>query len=247
MPAQHAGAAADQWQLYQDQGTRAYSQGRSAEAEQLFCKAISEAQKARPADARLADSLASLAAVYQDARRYEESERLYRQAVGIYERPELGTNRPDRAQCLEGFAKLLRQTERGEAALQMESAARSIWERLWANATYEGVIAEDNADLGGAERAFRTALEYSEHFPHQSGRMLGTLENLVALLDKQGRSAEAEPLCKDALSICEKVFGPDHKKTTRCRKLYERLEQKNHASGPAPESAIHRSTEPPTQ
>src|ERR1043166_4096585 len=113
---QQARGAADLWQLYQDQGTRAYSEGRVAEAEQLFEKAILEAKKARPADIRLADSLSSLAAVYKDAHRYQESERLYRQATGIYGSPALGTNRTDRAQCLEGFAQLLRATERGEEA-----------------------------------------------------------------------------------------------------------------------------------
>src|SRR5262249_39931659 len=151
VPPQQAGAAADLWQLYQDQGTRAYSEGRAAEAEQFFEKAIAQARKARPADVRLANSLSSLAAVYKDARQYGESERLYRQAMVIYESRALGTNRPDRARCLEGIARVLRQTERREEAVKLEAAARTIWERLWASSTYEGVVAEDNQDLGGAE------------------------------------------------------------------------------------------------
>jgi len=244
MPPHAAAAAADPWQLYQDQGTLAYSEGRTAEAETAFQKAIAEAKKAHPVDVRLADSLSGLAAVYREEHRHEESERLYKKALTIFEAPELGANRPDRAQCLEGLAQLLRQTERAEEASTLESSARTIWERLWADATYEGVIAEDQQDLGGAERAFRAALQYSEHFTPQYGRMLGTLENLVGLLDKQGRSAEAEPFCRDALSLCEKVFGPDQKKTTHCRALYARLQQKNHGGYPAADPPARRSAEP---
>ncbi len=226
-------AAAERWKTYQDEGTKAYTEGRAADAERLFRKAIKEANRPVEDDVRLADSLAGLAAIYRDRRGHDQAERLYRRALRLYEPARLGTNRSDRAECMESYAKLLRQTERADEASKMDAAARTIWERLWANATYEGVVLEDKENFGGAEKAYRAALTYSEHFPPLYGRMLGTLESLIALLENQGRSAEAEPLCKDALAICEKVFGQDHKKTTRYRILLEKLQQRNHTNSQA--------------
>ena len=37
-----------------------------------------------------------------------------------------------------------------------------------------------------------------------------SLNNLAGLYQVQGRYAEAEPLYKRSLAICEKAFGPDH-------------------------------------
>ena len=37
-----------------------------------------------------------------------------------------------------------------------------------------------------------------------------SLNNLAALYEAQGRYADAEPLYKRSLAICEKALGPDH-------------------------------------
>ncbi|HEY9869986.1 MAG TPA: tetratricopeptide repeat protein [Candidatus Obscuribacterales bacterium] len=230
-PIPPAEAEGDTWQGCMDQGNAAYKRRDLEEARRLFQRAIDEAGKEEPAGTRLAAGLVGLANTFNDEQRFSQAEPLYRKALSIYESPDLGDNRQDKAECLEGLARLLRASGRDEEAAWLESKARTIWERLWANYTYHAVLCEDDEDLKQAEEAFQAALQYSEHCAPQYGRMLSTLENLVILYDKQGRYAEAEPLCRRSVDICQKVFGADHKKTLRAQEVYSNLLRKRRENG----------------
>jgi tetratricopeptide (TPR) repeat protein len=230
-PHRPADAESDAWQVSMDQGNAAYKKRDLEEARRLFGKAIDEAGKEEPPGIRRAAGLVGLANTFNDEQKHSQAEPLYRKALAIYESPDLGENRQDKAECMEGLARLLRASGRDEEAARLESKARTIWERLWANYTYHAVLCEDDEDLTQAEQAFQAALQFSEHCAPQYGRMLSTLENLVMLYDKQGRYAEAEPLCRKSVDICHKVFGADHKKTRRAQEAYSNLLRKRRENG----------------
>jgi hypothetical protein len=49
------------------------------------------------------------------------------------------------------------------------------------------------------------------------------LNNLAALFEAQGKYAEAEPLYRRAIAICEKTLGPEHPDTKTARENLEIL------------------------
>ena len=175
----------------------------------------------------LAHDFTKQANSYKDRGQFSKAEPLYQSALAIYQSPTLGDNRSDKALCLESYASLLRQCGRHAHAQKLEADARTIWERLWANYTYAGVLAEENEDLESAEMDFLHALQHAQRFEPQYGRLLSSLDNLVLLYNKQGRYPEAEPLLKKSLDIHAMVFGLGHKKTTTILDQYSEILRKN--------------------
>jgi hypothetical protein len=53
-----------------------------------------------------------------------------------------------------------------------------------------------------------------------------SLNNLASLYVNQGRYVEAKPLLERGLSICERVFGPDHAYSNVLRENYAKLQRK---------------------
>lgn len=179
-------------------------------------------------DINLAESLTLMADKYKEQGNLTLAEPLYQRALAIYKQPWMGENRCDKAICLEGYAGLLMDSGRQSTAEKLKSLAKTIWERLWANYTYAGVIAEEDADLVSAEENFQLALVHAHKLEPQFGRLLSSLDNLAQLYSKQGRYSEAEPLLRQSLAIHEKLFGPDHKKTMVIHERYVYAQQHNH-------------------
>ncbi|MFN8553962.1 MAG: tetratricopeptide repeat protein [Candidatus Obscuribacterales bacterium] len=64
--------------------------------------------------------------------------------------------------------------------------------------------------LEHAESLWYAALQDAEGFPENDPRLTVTLECLAELLFKQGKYAQAEPLCERTLQIYERTIGPTH-------------------------------------
>src|SRR4030042_1835185 len=73
------------WGTYVDEGRNAYNERRYEEAEQLFKKAVAEAEKFGPEDYRLGQSLYWLGSVVWDLGRPAEAKTLLERALGIIE------------------------------------------------------------------------------------------------------------------------------------------------------------------
>ena len=76
--------------------------------------------------------------------------------------------------------------------------------------TDKGLDAQKQARYAEAEVLFLAALEEVERFGEQDPRLATSLKNLALLYYDQGKYAEAEPLHHRALTIREKVLGPEH-------------------------------------
>lgn len=105
------------------------TQSEYAKAESLLNRALAILEKAdRPQSANICRTLNKLAILYCDQGKYVDAERLYQRAVAIWESlektgfryPDLGTT------SLEGYAALLRKTNRNEEAAKMEARAKAI-------------------------------------------------------------------------------------------------------------------------
>ncbi len=106
--------------------TRYHAQGRYAQAEPLYQRALTIWEKALgPEHPHVATSLNNLAGLYEAQGRYAQAEPLYKRSLAILERA-LGPEHPHVARTLENYAALLRQTARADEAERMEARAKTI-------------------------------------------------------------------------------------------------------------------------
>ncbi len=100
-------------------------QGSYGEAEPLYWSAATIVEDTLgPGHPAIGSILAGLAEIYHQQDQYAEAEPLYRRVLTILEH--FGPEDIRFAELLEDYATLLRQTERGAAAAEMESRARAI-------------------------------------------------------------------------------------------------------------------------
>ena len=196
-----------------------YHQGRYADAEPLYKRAIALNEKALgPDHPDVASSLNNLAALYQAQGRYAEAEPLYERSLAIQEKA-LGPDHPDVARSLNNLAALYESQGRYADAEPRYERSLAIDEKAL------GPNHPDVAEtLGNLANLYRAQVRYAEAEPLYkraiaiNEKALGPdhpavaplLNNLALLHQAQGRYAEAEPLYKRSLAIAEKALGPDH-------------------------------------
>lgn len=70
----------------------------------------------------------------------------------------------------------------------------------------------DAKDFAGEEESLRAAVEDAERLGRLNHRRLDALISLAAYYSQRGRLRDAEPLWVKALSLQEKIYGPEHQK-----------------------------------
>ncbi len=83
-------------------------------------------------------------------------------------------------------------------------------EARWLSYKEQAERAVQQNKLEHAESLWYAALQDAEGFPANDPRLTITLECLAELLFKQGKYAQAEPLCARTLEIYENTIGPTH-------------------------------------
>ncbi len=102
------------------------AQGRYAEAEPLYKRALAIFEKALgPEHPDVAINLDNLAGLYHAQGKYAEAEPLVKRALAIFEKV-LGPEHPHVATGLENYAALLRNTGRSAEAAKMKARAKAI-------------------------------------------------------------------------------------------------------------------------
>lgn len=195
-----------------------HQQGKEAEAEPLYKRALAIREKALgPNHPDLASLLNNLALIYQAGQRYGEAESLYKRALAIREKA-LGANHPDVARSLVNLADLHAVQARHREAEALYRRALAIRERSLSRDHPELVkllisladVYVAQARFAEAEPLHKRALVILErvHGP-QHPEILDSLNGLAALYEGQARYAEAEPLYRRALAISEKALGSE--------------------------------------
>ena len=194
------------------------AQGRYAEAEPLYKRALAIEEKALgPEHPDIATSLNNLALLYQVQGRYAEAEPLYKRALAIGEKA-LGPEHPDVATSLNNLAELYQAQGRYAEAEPLYKRALAIGEKALGPEHPDVAISLNNlAGLTRRKAAMpRPSLFTNAPSPSREGARPGApgcrhqSEQSRGLYQAQGRYAEAEPLYKRALAIEEKALGPEH-------------------------------------
>jgi CHAT domain-containing protein/Tfp pilus assembly protein PilF len=193
-------------------------QGRYAEAEPLYQRALAIKEKALGSDhPTVATALNDLAELYDEQGRYAEAEPLFRRSLAIKEKA-LGADDPAVATTLNDLAELYDDQGRYAEAEPLYKRSLAIDEKALGPehpsvATVLNNLAKLYDEQGrhaDAESFYRRALAINEKaLGPDHPNVAQSLNNLATLYVNQGRYAEAEPLLKRALAIDEKALGPD--------------------------------------
>ena len=221
-------------QPQQPGGAATESQGQYAEAEPLFRRALAIREQALgPDHPDTATSLNNLADLYDSQGRYAEAEPLYRRALAIREQA-LGPDHPDTATSLNNLARLYEPRAGTRRRSRCTAAPWRSASRRWALTTPTRPSASTTwRRLYGSRASTRrrsrcTAAPWrsaSRRWARTTPTRPPASTTWRCLYQAQGRYAEAEPLCRRALAICEQALGPDHPDTaTSLNNLAELLQ-----------------------
>jgi CHAT domain-containing protein len=171
-----------------------------------------------PGHLEVADSLASLALLYEDQERYVDAEPLMKRSLAITERA-LGPGHLEVATSLNILASLYSDEGRYADAEPLFKRALGIWKKtrgpqdpLFARGLH--YLAEAYAKqsrYADAEPLFKQSLAIREKaFGPDHPRVADSLGDLGDVYHALHRDIDAEPLFKRAVAIREKEFGPNH-------------------------------------
>ena len=119
-----------QWEQSMAEANQAYQQGRYAEAEPLYQRALAiREEKLGPEHLYVALTLHNLALLYQNQRKYAEAEPLYQRALAIREKV-LGPEHPRVAFSLNGLASLYNSQGKYEEAEPLFQRSLAIREKV---------------------------------------------------------------------------------------------------------------------
>jgi len=150
-----------------------------------------------------------------------EAERLYRQAIEIYERV-AGANSRDLAITLDNLAALYAEHGRLSEAEQLRLRALQIFKATLDPASPHiattlqnlAVLYQYQGRLPEAQEKFLEAMTIAEKIYGPDSRQVGVIsDNLAGLYRSNGEFDKAEPLYLRALSIFRNVLGPEHPDT----------------------------------
>ncbi|MBI3666721.1 MAG: tetratricopeptide repeat protein [Acidobacteria bacterium] len=211
-------------EVYKKQAEDYKKQGKYAEAEPLYRRALATAEEGwGPQGPEVAKGLSDLGQLYLGQGRFADAEPLHRQALAVLEKArgpgdlQVAATLRDLGFALEGQHKsadaepLLRRA----LAIQEQTLGADHLEVAF-TLSFLAKIPWDESNYAEAERLLRQALVIAEkRLPPDDPRLASTRQLLADSLNKQGevldsqdRFAEAEPLHRQALAILEKAPGP---------------------------------------
>ena len=199
--------------------TLRWQQGRNAEAESLYKKAIQYAEAAPAGDtAAMVRHLLGLGVAYWAQGKFAEADVHMRRSLAIEEK-RLGPDHPDIAAITNNLGALNWTQGKYTEAAALYERTRSIFERtldpMHPNvASVLNNLAETYWKLGKlkeAEPLFRQALSIKEEkLTRDNPGIATTLHGLAGILRDDGRTREAESAYQRALAIRMKAYGPEN-------------------------------------
>jgi CHAT domain-containing protein/Tfp pilus assembly protein PilF len=195
------------------------SQGRYADAEGLYQRALAIKEKALGANhPNVATTLNNLANVYQLQGKYADAAATYQRALAIYEKA-LGANHPDVAVTLNNLAVVYESQGKYADAEGLYRRALAIEEKALGTNHPDvaltlnnlAMVYESQGKYADAEGLYRRALAIREKaLGADHPDVAQTLNNLAMVYESQGKHADAEGLYRRALAIKGKALGANH-------------------------------------
>jgi serine/threonine protein kinase len=169
-------------------------------------------------NARVADSLNDLAAVFLDQGKLAETEKLFRQALAM-RRNVLTNGHPDIADSLNNLGVVLREQRNLDEAEQLLRESLAVKKKLYgtdheAIATSMqnlGHVLVDKSLLRQAEAMFRDTEAMRRKLGSVNLDLATTVSDLGSVLLEEGRYPDAEAKFREALAMQRQLRGRDHK------------------------------------
>jgi tetratricopeptide (TPR) repeat protein len=165
--------------------------------------------------------MSSLASVYWDQGRYDETEKLYKKALEIRRRV-LGEEHPDTLRSMGGMAVIYENKDRYDEAEKLHIKVLEIGRRVMGEEHPDtlrsmGNLANVYRDQGRydeAEKLYKKTLESERRIlGEEHPDTLWTMNDLGFMYRKQYRYNDAKPLYVKALEGRRRVLGDEHKAT----------------------------------
>ena len=209
----------DTAQSLNDEAWSCYQQGKYAEAEELYQRALAVYEKTSgEEDVRILEPLGNLAAFYSQQERREEAEELYLRAVSISEKTR-GKEHPDIAWVLNNLANLYAKQEKFEEADSLYRRSAAILEKqldtdpayLSNNLVNWAELHRTRGHYQQAEALYQRVLAVGEKsLPPDHPYITQSLSNLGWIYCQQKKYAEAAPLYQRLLDIKMKSLDREH-------------------------------------
>src|SRR6266702_4540028 len=197
------------------------------EAEPLYQKALILCEKVKGLEnLGVASILSSLAKLYQEQGKYAQAESFYKQALKIRKR-DLRPEDSTIAINLKDLGGLYQQQGKYAQAESFYKQALKIQKKALGARHHEvgvilndlGILYQAQGKYAAAETNYQQSLEIKAQEP-ETVNLSSVLSNLANAYNAQGRYAEAEPIARRALTIIERILGPEHPDVaTRCVNL----------------------------
>ncbi len=194
-------------------------QGKYADAEDLFKRALAIYEKTRGASPpTVASTINNLAALYDEQGKYADAEGLYKRALAIREKA-LGKDHRDVAHTLHNLGVVYKEQGKYADAEGLYERALSILEKTLGKdhpevatslSSLAGVY-KDEGKYADAEGLYKRALAIREKaLGKDHPAVAQTLANLAGEYKDEGKYADAEDLYKRAVTIEARALGADH-------------------------------------
>ncbi|KAK4164715.1 phosphorylase superfamily [Cladorrhinum sp. PSN259] len=167
------------------------------------------------------DLLFSIAESYSEIAKYEEAERIYRQALELKEKV-LGREHRSTLDSMNNLGLVLQNQGKYEEGEQIHRQALKLKEEVLGRehpSTLDsidnlGIMLRRQGKYKEAEQMHRQALSlYEKVVGREHLSTLKSMNNLGLVLESQGKYKEAEQIHRQELSLCEKVLGREHPST----------------------------------
>jgi tetratricopeptide (TPR) repeat protein len=203
-------------------GFYSYQRGCYTDAETYLTQALhlqEDNSRGDPSDT--AQTLNSLALLYQQLARYEQAETLYQRSLEMRERL-LGPEHPKTAESLHNLAMLYGDQGNYPEAERLYLRVLTLEEQTKGTDHVDIASTLNNIALiyyqqgrySEAEATYERALAiYERTLPPDHPNLTYPLDGLATLAEKQGNYQRAEELYQQALTITRKAFGEDHAET----------------------------------
>lgn len=223
---------ADTATTFNNQAVLLYAQGKYAEAEPLYQRALAiRERQLGPTHPDTAQTLNNLAELYERLGKYRKAKKLHQRALAILQQ-QLGADHLDTANSLNNLAGLYHAQKRykeAEPLLQQALAIRQS--QLGTDHPDTAQTLNNLAALYDSQGKYEEAEVLYQQVLAICEKTLGPthpdmafpLSNLAVLYANQRKYSEAEPLLKRALAIREQQLGSQHPDTVDTRKDLEAL------------------------
>ncbi len=146
--------------------------------------------------------------------RYAEAQKIH--LLALAEAEKFGPEDPRLALSLNKLAILYHATGQLSEAEPLYRKALAVWEKLPERLQVAAVLSNlarlclDLEKYDEVEQLSKRALSISQGLAPRHPEVANSLNNLADVHVVKGRSAQAEPLYRQALTILEEAFGPEH-------------------------------------